>query len=390
MSKLAIIVTHPIQYYAPLFRNLAKELDLMVFYTWSQSQGKVLDKDFGIERQWDIPLLEGYNFRFINNISKNPGSHHFKGIITPTLIQEIKNWQADVLLVFGWNFHSHLQVMRYFKGKLPVIFRGDSTLLDESRGFSFRKMIRRIALTWVYRHVDYALYVGKANKAYYLAHGLRENQLIFAPHAIDNDRFSELSEEQEAFIRQQKNEFGIRAGDITFLFCGKFQPKKNSMLLLEGFRQINLANAHLIFVGNGELEAQLKAEAEFVKNVHFLRFQNQSMMPAIYRLGDILCLPSSGPGETWGLAVNEAMACSRAVLVSDKCGCAADLVQNGVNGYVFRSDDIEDLKDKMQMLIKQRDRINKYGAASNKMISRWNFESIRVAITQLLSSIEKR
>ena len=77
-------------------------------------------------------------------------------------------------------------------------------------------------------------------------------------------------------------------------------------------------------------------------------------------------------------------------LFSCNCGCAADLVQNGVNGYVFRSDDIEDLKDKMQMLIKQRDRINKYGAASNKMISRWNFESIRVAITQLLSSIEKR
>lgn len=390
MSKLAIIVTHPIQYYAPLFRNLAKELDLMVFYTWSQSQGKVLDKDFGIERQWDIPLLEGYNFRFINNISKNPGSHHFKGIITPTLIQEIKNWQADVLLVFGWNFHSHLKAMRYFKGRIPVIFRGDSTLLDEPKGFSFRKILRRIALTWVYRHVDYALYVGKANKAYYLSHGLRENQLIFAPHAIDNDRFSELSEEQEAFIRQKKIDFGIRAGDTTFLFCGKFQPKKNPMLLLEAFRQLNLANAHLIFVGNGELEAQLKAEAELVKNVHFLPFQNQFMMPAIYRIGDILCLPSSGPGETWGLAVNEAMACSRAVLVSDKCGCAADLVQNGVNGYVFRSDDIEDLKDKMQMLIKQRDRINKYGAASNKMISRWNFESIRVAITQLLSSIEKR
>ncbi len=386
--KLAIIVTHPIQYYAPLFRDLAKELDLMVFYTWSQSQGKVLDKDFGIERQWDIPLLEGYNFRFINNISKKPSSHHFKGIITPTLIQEIKNWQTDALLVFGWNFHSHLQVMRYFKGKLPVIFRGDSTLLDEPKGFSFRKMLRRIALTWVYRHVDYALYVGKANKAYYLAHGLRENQLIFAPHAIDNERFSVFSEEGKAFVEGTRKMLGIRPEDSVFLYCGKFYNVKNLPMLIDAFKGIESDSLHLILVGNGELEDELKRVASSDHRIHFLPFQNQTLMPAVYRLADVFCLPSVS--ETWGLAVNEAMASSRAVLVSDKCGCAADLVQNGVNGYVFRSDDIEDLKDKMQMLIKQRDRINKYGAASNKMISRWNFESIRVAITQLLSSIEKR
>ncbi len=62
-------------------------------------------------------------------------------------------------------------------------------------------------------------------------------------------------------------------------------------------------------------------------------------MPILYRLGNVFCLPSKGPGETWGLAVNEAMASSRPVIVSNKVGCAADLVSEGANGYLFNYND---------------------------------------------------
>ncbi len=134
--KIALISSHPIQYNAPLFAFLAKEpeIDLMVFYTWGEAAlGPKYDPDFGKEIEWDIPLLEGYNYTFLKNTSKEPGSHHFKGIINPTLIQEIEVWAPDAVWVWGCAFDSHLKAMRYFKGKVPVWFRGDSTLLDESK-----------------------------------------------------------------------------------------------------------------------------------------------------------------------------------------------------------------------------------------------------------------
>ena len=76
-------------------------------------------------------------------------------------------------------------------------------------------------------------------------------------------------------------------------------------------------------------------------NVVFLEFQNQSAMPVVYRLGDAFVLPS-GYGETWGLAVNEAQACGRPSLVSDCVGCARDIIREGENGMIFRTDDWED------------------------------------------------
>lgn len=386
--KLAIISTHPIQYYAPLFKLMAenKSMEIKVFYTWGQAKDKVLDKDFGIDRKWDIPLLDGYNYQFVQNISKQPGSHHYKGIINPTLINDIEQWQANAILIFGWNFHSHLKALRYFKGKIPIIFRGDSTLLDEPKGFSLKKIVRRIFLTWVYKHIDYALYVGKANKAYYKAHGLKDEQLIFAPHAIDNERFATITQEHENFIQQTKQRFQIVDTDITFIFCGKFQPKKNPLLLLNTFKQIPQQNIHLIFVGNGELENEMKAIAINDTRIHFLPFQNQSFMPAIYRLGDVFCLPSSGPGETWGLAVNEAMACSSAVLVSNKCGCAEDLVQNNINGFIFKSNDANDLTEKLNLLASNKTQLQQMGKNSSSVIQEWSFESIVRVITTFLIS----
>jgi hypothetical protein len=83
---------------------------------------------------------------------------HFRGIINPALIGKMKAWAPDGLLVIGWNYHSHLQCLRYFHGRIPIYFRGDSVLLHETLGW--RKLFRRLFLSWVYQHVDFALYVG--------------------------------------------------------------------------------------------------------------------------------------------------------------------------------------------------------------------------------------
>lgn len=389
IKKLAVITTHPIQYNAPLFKKLAeqKSFKIKVFYTWSQSKAKVFDPGFGKERSWDIPLLDGYDYTFVNNISPFPGSHHYTGIDNPTLIEDVESWQADAVLIFGWSFKSHFHAMKYFKGKIPILFRGDSNLLDEPKGFSFKKILRRVFLSWVYRYIDYALYVGEANKAYYIKHKVSERKLVFAPHAIDNERFSNTAELFEARAKDWRNKLGITDKDIVFLFAAKLIPKKSPDVLIEAFTALDMRNVHLIMVGNGKMENSLK-EKYNDPTLHFMNFQNQSQMPLVYRICNVFVLPSKGPGETWGLAVNEAMACNRAVIVSNKCGCANDLVKEGINGLIYNADKKDSLKTALQQMVDNKDHLTEMSNQSYKMIQRFNFSVICNSIENILKKYD--
>src|ERR1700748_3660459 len=151
MKKLAIVTTHPVQYNVPwLVKLVEKGIQIKVFYTYEQSRsGQVFDTGFGKDIKWDIPLLEGYEYEFVPNTSKRPSLEHFRGIVNPKLTSRIEAWEADGVLVIGWNYSSHLQCLRHFHGRIPVYFRGDSVLLHEKLGL--RKIARRIFLTWVYR-----------------------------------------------------------------------------------------------------------------------------------------------------------------------------------------------------------------------------------------------
>lgn len=372
--KLAIITTHPIQYYAPVFKMLtaSQKLDIKVFYTRGQ-QERTLDRGFGKNISWDIPLLEGYEYTFLENTARAPGTHHFRGIINPELISAVEQWQAEAVLVFGWSYLSHLRAMRYFKGKIPVYFRGDSHLLDEDAGL--KRKLRRIFLRWVYSYVDTAFYVGTNNKEYFLKHGLKESQLIYAPHAIDNARFSDPSGKYAAEAMQWREKLGVSSDQKIILFCGKFENKKDPLLLLQmAHAWKDRTDVEFLFVGNGHLQARMKKEATQLKNVSFLDFQNQSRMPVVYRLGDVFVLPSRGPGETWGLAVNEAMTCGRPVVVSDKVGCAPDLVKEGENGFVFEAGNLQALKESIMKLLRMD--LKEAGQQSEKLIQAWNFQAI--------------
>lgn len=392
MLKLAIVTTHPIQYYTPLFQQLAgePELTLRVFYTWSQAQQGVFDRGFGRAVQWDIPLLAGYDFTFVPNVARQPGCHHFMGIQNPGLIPALRAWKPDALMVMGWNFYSHLQVMRYFKGRIPVYFRGDSTLLDEQPGL--RKRLRRMGLRWIYRHIDFALYVGQHNRDYFLAHGLKEHQLIYAPHAVDNQRFADPAGQYAEQANAWRVQLGIPGDACVFLFAGKLMAKKDPLILLQAFQQLQPAHAHLVFVGNGELEQTLKqrvgASSRLSSHVHFLPFQNQSLMPAVYRIGDVFVLCSRS--ETWGLAVNEAMACGRPVVVSDKVGCWPDLVKAGITGWVFKAGNSEELKTVMQEVVRlhehQPEMLKHMGAQAYQHIQDFDIFQLKTILVDIFKN----
>lgn len=388
-NKIAIVATHPVQYNAPWFRLLAQqeEIQLKVFYTWSQSQqGAKYDPDFKRVIEWDIPLLEGYNHEFVRNISKNPGSHHYNGIDNPTLNKDIENWGPNVVLVIGWGYKSHLACLRYFKNKRPVLFRGDSTLLDEKPGIT--KWLRRIFLRYVYSFVDHALFVGTNNKKYFLKHGLKEKQLHYVPHAIDNNRFGNESFCYNELAKEWREKLNITQDHVVILFAGKLEPKKNPGFILQLAEKLLFAQLRFVIAGNGMLEKELKKKAANDKRIIFLDFQNQKTMPVVYRLCDLFILPSKGPGETWGLALNEAMASGKAVMASNKTGGAIDLIKNGINGFIIQECD-EVAVSFIQKIIADKNIAVKMGQASKELIKPFSFETIVKEIVSVVNQLKK-
>jgi glycosyltransferase involved in cell wall biosynthesis len=361
-------------------------ITIKVFYTWGKTvlENK-FDPGFGKIIDWDIPLLEGYDYEFLENVSDDKGSHRFRGIINPDIINRIDQFDPDAVMVFGWSFVSHMKVLRHYSKKIMVIFRGDSTLLDKTN--YLKEKIRLTTLKWVYIFIDFALYVGTNNYNYYKKAGLLDDQLIYAPHAIDNKRFKDNEGVHEMKAAVLRTDLNIDPDRIVFLFAGKLEEKKNVRSLLIAFEKSGLATkADLVIVGNGRLEDELKRDFACKPGIHFLDFKNQSEMPAIYRMADVFVLPSTGPGETWGLAINEAMACSRAVIVSDKSGGAVDLVDDGVNGYIFRAGNIKDLINRLCLMAeKTKEDLKGMGKRAREKIMNFTIDKFCEVTEELVS-----
>lgn len=349
--RLAFVVSHPIQYYVPLYRMLALQpgLEIKVFFTWHGGGAATFDRGFQRTVAWDIPLTEGYEHEVVPNRALDPGTHHFWGLRNSTLLGRLLEWNPDVVHVTGYAYASHLRVLQQLaRLRIPVLFRGDSHLLDGRSGI--RWWLKRAVLRQVYSWPKAFLYVGQANRAYYRACGVSEKRLFHCPHSIDVDRFAQPHESLEIAARAWRRELGLGDATRVLLYVGKFEPKKCPVELMAACSTWPAGDWRLILVGDGELGGIVRARAVADPGrFRVLPFQNQSRMPVVYRLGDAFVLPSVEQ-ETWGLAVNEALASGRPVLVSNRVGCAADVVQPGQNGAVFPVGDFKALHDAWQNL----------------------------------------
>jgi len=323
---------------------------------------------------WDIPLTEGYEFELVPNVSSRPGTHHFLGLRNPSLVERVLSWRPDVVHITGWAWFSHLLALRAFsKKRIPTLFRGDSHLLDRVP-CGPRWWIKRALLKQVYSWPAGFLAVGAANRAYYEAFDIEPNRLFPCPHSIDVARFAEpaIAFEQEA--AEWRKQLGIAGDRCALLFAGKFERKKRPLELMRAVLALRNLNPVLVMVGSGELEAEVNTlAATNPEQFRLLPFQNQSRMPVVYRLGDLFVLPSAS-GETWGLAVNEALACGRPVLVSDRVGCVEDVVNTSC-GRVFSRADPSALVVALQEMIGDRDRLSEMGQSATERA--WLFDISR-------------
>jgi glycosyltransferase involved in cell wall biosynthesis len=345
---LAVVLSHPTQYYSPWFRHISAqgELDLRVFYLWDFGVQPRMDVQFDQTVEWDIPLLDGYHFEFVPNRSRDPGTHWFGGLDNPSLVARLLQVSPDAVLVFGYAYRSHLRLLLSPRlARIPILIRGDSHDLARPAGWRSRvaKGVRRA----LFRRFAAALAVGQANAAYFRDNGVAPARVFLVPHCVDNERFQAGSEETERQAMHWRSELGIPPAAMVILFAGKFEQKKRPLDLLAAFLALGPPPTPggeqpvLLFAGGGALEPEMRrlAGAAAGSRVFFAPFQNQTQMPRVYAACDVMVLPSFGPGETWGLAVNEAMNLARPCIVSTHVGCAPDLVEDGSTGWVFEAGD---------------------------------------------------
>lgn len=334
LPRLAVVLSHPTQYYSPWFRWLRQHtpLSFRVFYLWDF--GVVAQQDPQFERtiRWDVDLLSGYDHEFVPNLARDPGTHHFKGLYNPQLGARLGAWGPEAVLLFGYGWGTHLRAILWARRRgLPLLLRGDSHLLGRSRP----TFIKRMLLQVLFRQFAAALPVGQANHDYFREFGLPDSRLFFAPHSVDTSRFDPEDPATIDGARELRDSLGL-AGKRVLLFAGKFHERKQPVPLLRAFLRHAGPDDALVLVGDGPERARLESLAAGGRSaVRILPFVNQSKIPSHYAMADIFALPSRGVYETWGLAVNEAMHLGRPCLVSDRVGCQLDLVQPGSTGWVF-------------------------------------------------------
>ena len=147
-------------------------------------------------------------------------------------------------------------------------------------------------------------------------------------------------------------------------------------------------NSNFLIVGDGYMKNSLKEYAKInnLKNVNFIPFQNQKKLSKIYQNSDVFIMPSLI--EPWGLTVNEAMAAGNAIISSNSVGSSFDLVFNGINGFKFKKDDVQDLAKKIFKIYQNKKNIKKYKLNSQKIISKWNFNLCLAGIKKAISKVK--
>jgi glycosyltransferase involved in cell wall biosynthesis len=388
VHRLAVLNTHPIQYFAPLYRRLAQEpsVELTVYYCSAIGAEDSLDQEFGERFRWDVPLLEGYRYRILPGLRKQPRTGRFFGMLNPSIFGEIRRGRYDALWLHGHNYAtSWLAFLAAKLGGVPVLMRGETHLL--LRRPAWKRWLRRPVLGLFYGLCAGCLPIGTRNAAFYRAMGVPESKLFLTPYSVDNAFFRAGVENARAEAQQLKQSLGIAADTPVILFASKMSARKRPFDLLRAYHRLRERGvaAALVFAGSGEESARLQSwvAEHHLANVHFAGFQNQTQIPRFFALADIFVLPSEN--EPWGLIINEAMCAGLPIVATEEIGAVADLVHEGENGFVYPTGDVEKLSSRLAQLCKAEALRKRMGQRSLAIIQKWSCEE---AVQGILSALE--
>jgi len=392
-ARLAIVTTHPVQYHAPWFRALARqpELDLTVFYCHRATPEQQAAAGFGVPFDWDVPLLDGYCYRFLKNVAPSTYSGSFRGLDTPEIREITAGRQFDAILVNGWHYKSAWQaIVSCWRNRIPLMLRGDSHLHTQ------RSLLKRYLKYPVYKgfipRADACLAAGTWSREYFLYYGARPEDIFPVPHAIDEQWFAAELKRWLPLRAELRRHWTVEPGAMVALFAGKFIEKKRPLDFVRAVAEAKRRGALVagLMVGDGALRAQCEAlTAETGAPIRFAGFLNQSQMVSAYVAADVLVLPSDGR-ETWGLVVNEAMACGRPAIVSDAVGCGPDLLLAGKTGDRFPLGNVEALADLLVSYVERPEMCRAMAQAARERLAAFSLDAAVQGIMRAVEAIVVR
>lgn len=375
--RVAHLVSHPVQYFAPLYRELASrpEIDLTVYFYSDATARPFVDPGFGRTVEWDLPLLGGYRWRMLPSASRTDISGRFWKRPNWDIVRAIARGGYDVLWVHGYNHATTWLGAAAARARgMRVLVRDEQTLLHARP--PHKRALKEVALRALYAQSS-ALYIGEENRRYFARYGMPKERMFAARYCVDNGYFQRRARELSPRRDEIRARFGIDGDAPVVLFAGKLIGKKQPLRLIEAFARVRRGQpCALLIAGDGPLRPACEAlvAALDTPDVHFAGFLNQSELPEAYAAADVFVLPSK-LHETWGLVVNEAMNFALPVVVTDKVGCARDLVVDGHSGYVVRHDSVAQLADAIGRLVRDRGLRERFGAESRRIIDGYSIEA---------------
>jgi glycosyltransferase involved in cell wall biosynthesis len=306
----------------------------------------------------------------------------------PDLEAALSDLDPDAVVVPGWHAAVYRRALSVCRRRAwPVLYRGDSTRASGRAGVPrvIRPTVTRLRL----KRFDGYLAVGTRSREYLIAHGALDPLIFASPHAVDCDRWAAAGRPRPGGSRRAVVErFGLDPAWPIVLFAGKLQPVKRPLDLVRAMTKIG-QRAQLLIAGAGPLEAECRAEAERLGvGAAFAGFLNQQAMADAYAAADVLVLPSAS--DTWGFAVQEALASGVPCVVSDQVGCQPDLVGTPETGLVFPVGNVEALASAVGSVLARQQAGHSYASACQHTAAAKSFAAATDGLVRAIDRLERR
>lgn len=391
--KIAVLNSHPIQYFAPLYAYLSRseQIEVTALYCSDISLRGGTDPGFKRTVKWDVDLLSGYRPIFLGKRAKTRVPDGFFSLICPEVWREITTGDYDALWIHGYAHAVNViaVVAAKYKG-IPVFVRSETHLGLQRSGW--KRALRDRILSVAYRFVDGFLSIGSGNRQYYESLGIESTRIFDVPYTVDNERFIQSSTLSAAARNSIRSKYGLDLNFPVVVYASKFIPRKHPDDLVMAFSALQQEgiSASLLLVGTGIMEGELRQMVKSLelRNVVFAGFANQSELPSIFGASDVFVLPSEN--EPWGLIVNEAMCAGLPVIVSAEVGCVQDLIDDGINGCHIPAGDVGSLVTSLRTVLGNECLRKSMGRRAQERISKWSFEQCRIGVMRSLKLAGER
>lgn len=339
--KIAAFLSHPIQHFSPLWQELARHpgVDLKVFYYSRQGIEKGLDREFGVELAWDVDLLGGYEYEFLPRQWPTRDPLDSSGKALNRGMARALSSGADVAYVSGYaHMNNWVVAHQCQRCRMPLLYQSDSNFLAERKRPAWRRWIKRQIIRPFFRRVSVFLAAGDHNRDYLLYYGAPAARIRFSAIPVDTRRFRQAAAELDAAARARlRRQYGLDAKDFVAGFSGKLIGHKRPFDLLRAVTDLGWSNMKALFIGAGPLEREMKEQGG---RAHYTGFVNQTALPKVLSLCDILVIPSERDAHP--LTVTEAQCLGIPVVLSDQCGCYGpnDVFRDQESGILYRCGDV--------------------------------------------------